>query len=58
MTNNDADFDSWFDALAGSVLDKTGVTFRCMDSVREDYDQGRNAFDVADEIAAEYSTDD
>jgi len=36
------------------VLDRTGVTFRDEDSVRADYDEGRDVFDVIDEIVAEY----
>lgn len=54
MTKEDFDFETWFDSLAAMVLDKTGVEFRDEESVREDYENGRNLADVADEIAAEY----
>lgn len=54
MTKNDFDFDAWFDGLAMMVLDRVGVAFRDQDSVRDDYENGRNLADVADEIAAEY----
>ena len=36
------------------VLDRTGVNFNVEDSVRGDYDQGRDVYDVIDEIAQEY----
>lgn len=36
------------------VLDKCGAEFRDEDSVRADYEAGKNCADVADEIAAEY----
>lgn len=55
MTKQDFDFDTWFDSLAAFVLDKCGIEFRDRDSVREDYDKGRNCADVADEIADEYA---
>lgn len=54
MTKDDFDFETWFDSLAVMVLDKTGVELRDPDSVRQDYETGRNLADVADEIAAEY----
>jgi len=54
MTKSDFDFETWFDSLAMMVLDKTGVEFRDQDTVREDYESGRNLADVADQIAAEY----
>lgn len=55
MTKSDIDFDGWFDVVVMRVEEKSGVAFNDADSVREDYDDGRNAFDVADEIADEYS---
>lgn len=54
MTKNEFDFETWFDNLSMMVLDISGVNFNDQDSVRDDYDQGRNLADVADEIAAEY----
>lgn len=55
MTNEDFDFEVWFSNVSCIVLDKSGVEFHDTDSVRDDYDSGRSAFDVADEIAAEYN---
>lgn len=57
MTKSDFDFETWFDCLANMVLDKSGIEFRDMDSVRDDYEAGRNCADVADEIAAEFNDD-
>ena len=54
MTKTEFDFDTWFDSLAAMVLDETGFDLRDQDSVRADYDAGRNLADVAEEIAAEY----
>jgi len=54
MTKNEFDFDTWFDSLAMMVLDQAGVEFHDQESVRQDYENGRNLADVADEIAAEY----
>lgn len=54
MTKENTDFDSWFDILSLQVLDRTGVDFKDRDSVRGDYDEGRDVHDVIDEIAFEY----
>jgi hypothetical protein len=54
MTNEDFDFETWFDNLAIMVLDMTGIEFRDMDSVEEDYNAGKSVADVAREIADEY----
>ena len=54
MTNNDTDFDTWFDTVQAHVLDETGVHFNDRDSVKSDYDEGLDAFDVIDEIVSEY----
>ena len=54
MNKETHDFETWFDNLVNAVLDQTGVTFRDKDSVRQDYDDGKGVFEVADEIAAEY----
>ncbi|WP_333709768.1 hypothetical protein [Malikia spinosa] len=54
MTSDDFDFDTWFDTLSLLVLDGAGVEFQDQDSVRNDYETGRNVHDVADEIIAEY----
>lgn len=48
------DFEPWFDNLAMLVPDACGVKFLDTESVRADYDAGRNVADVADEISAEY----
>ena len=55
MDKGDFDFDTWFDNLAMMVLDKCGVEFRDEESVRGDYEAGKNCADVADMIAAEYA---
>lgn len=54
MTKTEFDFDTWFGVLQSNVLDKSGVDFDDEDSVRGDYDAGRDVYDVIDEIAAEY----
>lgn len=54
FTKETQSFDDWFDLLVMQVLDRTGVTFRDRDSVREDYDAGKDLHDVVDEIADEY----
>jgi hypothetical protein len=53
MTKNDVDFETWFELLKENLNDR-GVVFQDADSVREDYDNGRDMFDVVDEIDAEY----
>ena len=58
MTNEEFDFDTWFNTLAMLVLDVAGVEFTDQDSVRNDFDTGRNVHDVADEIIAEYEIGD
>lgn len=55
MTKNEFDFETWFDNLSMMVLDATGIEFRDEESVRDDYEKGRNLADVANEIAAEYA---
>lgn len=54
MTKQDFDFETWFDTLKIHVLDRAGVEFDDEDSVREDYDNGRDVYDVIDDIVAEY----
>lgn len=54
MNKPDFDFDTWFDTLKIHVLDRAGVEFLDADSVREDYDKGRDVYDVIDDIVAEY----
>lgn len=54
MTSDDTDFDTWFGVLQTNVLDRTGVDFKDEDSVRGDYDAGKDVYDVIDEIVAEY----
>jgi len=57
MINKDMDFETWFEIVALNVLDRTGIEFADMESVQADYDAGRDANDVIDEIAAEYGED-
>jgi len=54
MTKKDCDFETWFDLLAANVLDQSGFEFRDEESVKDDYEAGKNLFDVADSIVAEY----
>lgn len=54
MTNNDVDFDTWFNVLSVHVLEETGVTFNDEDSVRSDYDAGLDMHEVAASIIDEY----
>jgi hypothetical protein len=53
-TKNDFSFDEWFENLKMHVLDRAGVEFTDQDSVKDDYENGKDLFDVVDEIAAEY----
>ena len=55
MTKKEFDFDTWFESLAMMVEEQSGVEFKDEDSVRDDYEQGRNCADVAQEIADEYA---
>ena len=54
MTKPEFDFDTWFGVLQANVLDRSGVDFKDEDSVRDDYENGRDVYDVIDEIVAEY----
>jgi hypothetical protein len=54
MQKPEFDFDTWFGVLQSNVLDRTGVDFKDEDSVRQDYEDGRDVYDVIDEIADEY----
>lgn len=58
MTNDDTDFDSWFGVLQANVLDRTGVDFKDEESVMADYDDGKNVYDVIEDIVAEYGEQD
>lgn len=54
MTGPDTDFDTWFSTLQMHILDLCGIDFTDQDSVKKDYEEGRDVFDVIDEVAAEY----
>ena len=54
MKNSDVDFETWFSTLANLVQDGSGVNFQDEDSVKADYEAGKDVHDVADEIIAEY----
>lgn len=58
MNKTDTDFETWFDTLAINVLERSGVEFRDRESVKEDYEQDKNVYDVIDEIVAEYGETD
>jgi len=53
MTNNDIDFAGWFEFLH-MHLSERGICFDNADSVIDDYEAGKNLFDVAEEIADEF----
>lgn len=48
------DFDTWFSTLQNALLDD-GIDFTDEDSVREDFERGKDVFDVIDEIKEEYN---
>ncbi len=52
MTRDEVCFEDWFDNLC-LILSGKSINFRDADSVRDDYEAGRDVFDVADEIAQE-----
>jgi len=54
MTNDDTEFEIWFDILKINVLEKTGVNFIDRDSVIDDYNSGQCVYEVVDSIVAEY----
>lgn len=47
------EFDDWFENLRLTLLDEN-IQFNDRESVREDFEAGRDLFEVADEIRAEY----
>ncbi len=53
MTKDDTTFEDWFDYMASYLADSQ-IDFRDEDSVREDYEAGKDFHDVADSIKLEY----
>ena len=51
------DFDTWLDNLTVQIGERTGVDFKDGESVRQDYEDDKNMFDVADDICIEYGED-
>ena len=51
------DFDTWLDNLTVQIEERTGVDFKDGESVRQDYEDDKNMFDVADDICIEYGED-
>ena len=51
------DFDTWLDNLTVQIGERTGVDFKDGESVRQDYEDDNNMFDVADDICIEYGED-
>ena len=51
------DFDTWLDNLTVQIEERTGVAFKEGESVRQDYEDDKNMFDVADDICIEYGED-
>lgn len=53
MTKNDASFEVWFTALQFALAGE-GLEFTDTDSVKEDYQEGVEHFEVFDSICEEY----
>ncbi len=53
MNKESASFDQWFEVLCMALSEKS-VYFTDEGSVKDWYDEGRDAFDAADEIELEY----
>ena len=53
MTKDDLSFDDWFDLLKVKLYEK-GIEFHDADSVRGDYEDGKDLFDVFEDIKTEY----
>ena len=51
------DFDTWLDNLTVQIGERTGVDFKDGESVRQDYEDDKNMFDVADDICIEHGED-
>lgn len=54
MTKDDCDFNTWFDCLRVYLSDEQGLEYRDPAAVLGDYQNGRDLYDVGDEIADEY----
>jgi hypothetical protein len=54
MIKNDTPFKDWFGELRVHLLDLCGLDFNDEDVVRLDYEKGREALVVAEEIADDY----
>jgi len=54
MDNTDTDFGTWFSCLQVNLLD-AGINFKDENSVREDFNAGKNMYDVCDKIIDEYA---
>ena len=54
MTNDDIGFEEWFDLVVGTVS-AAGHSFMDQDSVKDDYNNGKTADEVAADIIEEYS---
>lgn len=57
MNKDSNSFDEWF-SLLESHLQCNGIVFKDEESVRGDYDEGRDVLDVLDDILREYGVDD
>lgn len=53
MDKRDTDFETWFYCLAVQLLDE-GIDFNDEESVRDEYNNGADMFDVIDAIVKEY----
>lgn len=54
MDNSQISFEAWFDLLGDLLKDEHGIDFRDSDSVRADYDEGKDVYAVVEDIRAEY----
>jgi hypothetical protein len=54
MTMNQVTFETWYATICSIVKAATEITFSDEDSVRQDYEDGKDAYAVAQDIVREY----
>lgn len=54
MDKTEYEFEEWFGVLQCYILDEIELDFKDTNAVRPEYDKGRDVYDLADEIIAEY----
>lgn len=57
QTKENTGFDEWFTAIQDQVYMETSVEFSDAESVRDDYEAGKTADEVANDIIDEYNCD-